>query len=185
MKKTLNLLLILGLISITFTGCSGNDDDTNFLPNILKIGDDEYKLAGGILINKGQDPNTGEGKLYDGHEVNLVLYSEGLTVDTNGESKGVGTTITFAAFSSTGTHLDNTTYTMITAVSPYYVGMFFGRHENINEDALMIQAGSLNVERTNNEYRITFNCKDISGKTVTGSFSGLLLYFTEDKTSTN
>lgn len=183
-------MLVLSLICVTFIRCCEREEDYNpptQETNVLKIGKEEYKLTGGVLINNGQDPSSEEDKLYEGYELNLLLYSEGVTIYPNGEGEGTGTIITFATFSSTDTHLDNATYTMATAVPPYEEGMFFAGYqqdwseEKEDEDALMIRAGSLTVSRRDKEYKITFDCKDINGKTVTGSYAGSLLYFDGDE----
>ncbi|MFW5793493.1 MAG: hypothetical protein ACOCWC_04345 [Bacteroidota bacterium] len=181
------------IVSILFVGCDKDDDNTN-KKNYLKIGDKEYDLSAGILLNYGLDDDN---SWYYGYNNDLLLYSPGLSLieeDDDWDLTGKGHLVYFEMFSNSGNSLNNGDYTF-SSTEPHPIGTFDVGEYIINydpenddyEEEVDIQDGKVSVSKSENEYSITINCTDENGIKITGFYKGTLHYFdcTVDNKSTN
>ena len=189
MKKVEKLLSVIWLVSLLLVSCSIADEHTveieTYTDNYLKVGTVVYELSAGVFENHGADLNN---KTQEGYRTDLMLYSNGLTLQKNEKDSylfsGKGNAILFEMFSSYGKKLDSGEYTFST-IAPYQVKTFGNGHFSINldfdynafhtvdtEDICIIVDGKVGVTRNGDEYTIIIECTCHNGYKVTGYYKG-------------
>ena len=189
MKKVEKLLSVICLVSLLLVSCSIADKHTEeietYTDNFLKVGTVVYELSAGVFENHGADLNN---KTQEGYRTDLMLYSNGLTLQKNENDaylfSGKGNAIHFKMFSSNGKELDNGEY-IFSTTAPYQVKTFDYGHFSINldfdynafhtvesEDICIIVDGKVGVTRNGNEYTIIIECTCHNGYKVTGYYKG-------------
>ena len=176
MKKLLLLILTFSLVA-----CSGGDDDNNgsnssSQSDILSVAGNDYELDGGRLQNFGPGLNA--------VNIDLDLYSAGITpqCEANGWS-GLGHDIYFEMWTSQEGFLDSGTYQINEDYSvfnityaDYALNVDLGVDDWDEVDWVSIASGTVNVERSGNNYTISWDTIDTNGNVVVGSYSGSLSY---------
>lgn len=176
----IKLLAGVLLVSTLFMGCDTDDGGITNKKNYLKIGDSEYELFAGVLVNEGRDEHNNG---YYGFLTGLFLYSAGISIGDDWFS-GKGHLIELYMFSTSGNTLDNGDY-IYSDSEPYQIGTFPEAVYYINIDfesedygtSEYITSGKVSVSKKGNEYSITINCSDSNGEKITGFYKGTLKYF--------
>lgn len=151
--------------------------------NYLKIGDNKFDLAAGILRNYGTN------SAYNfGYNNDILLYSKGLKLEVNEFDiftfSGKGHRIIIDMFSTNGNSLNTGDYVYSSTV-PHPIGTFqdgfylinFDNETNEAEDDGTIAEGKVSVSKIGNEYTITIDCINEENEKVTGFYKGTLRYF--------
>ncbi len=191
MKKILNILLAISLVSVTFYSCNDDDDDdkSSNKDSYLKVEDTEYSLSFGILEYWGEE--TTDGPYY------LDLYLAGgftLTDDDDDYTvEGEGNVIYFELYSSNSTSLtageytyDTTSYEAFTFdYSDYLVN--YNLETDEYDEMGEISSGTIDVSKDGSTYKISIDCMSSDGTAITGYFEGTLDYydFSEEEISSS
>ena len=191
MKKVEKLLSVICLVSLLLVSCSIADKNTEeietYTDNFIKVGTVVYELSAGVFENHGADLDH---KTHEGYHTDLMLYSNGLTLQKNENDpylfSGKGNAIHFKMFSSNGKNLDNGEYTFSTT-APFKVRTFDYGHFAVNldfgyngfqtvdsKDIYTIVDGKVSVTRNGSEYTIIIDCIYQNGYNVTGYYKGEL-----------
>ncbi len=184
MEKLVKLFCGLLLASSLLISCDKDEDDDVSQKNYLKIGETEYVLSKGMYENYGQ--MEWEGWQYDGYNLDLTLFSSGLTNSTDSEGytdlSGSGQVIYFEMFSSKGNEFDSRDYTFSSS-EPYPVGTFdYGEFcisysdDNEVNNWIDISSGKVTISKSGDTYSITIDCKSENGDNIKGFFKGTLQY---------
>jgi hypothetical protein len=179
MKRFAFLLLSLSAIIFIITGCKKDEEETR--KNAVTYNGTEYDLSFGTLENFGKDP------LDPAYNLDLTIYSSGFTLPAGTSNidllTGSGQIIYFELYTSGSTALDSREYVFDASASGNN-GTFDYSILGINFDSSSydgdlheITNGKITVVKNGEEYEITIDCKEASGKTITGFFKGKLLYF--------
>ena len=184
MKKFLTLVIVCSIVLI-----SCKKDDKSSSKNFLKYEGKEFALDKGILENWGKWSVDGD------NNIDLSLLSEGVTlVEINNEidhATGTGHGAQFWMYSTSTTELNSLTYTYDASASEaagtFEYGYFvinYNFETWVGEVDQDIEGGTVEVAKNGTTYKITINCIDEDGKTLTGSFEGALRYYNYDKKKT-
>lgn len=172
MKTLFKLLTALLLMSMGLIGC--DDDDEKLPENYIQIQGKTYELAGGAIINVGQD------EWHKGFNTDLAFYSKGLTVDDEMELTGEGEIVFFEMYSTQGVVLNNAQYEY-SQEEPYEIGTissgeYYYYIEDSEEDDVIheITSGIVSVQVIGDKYTITINCEGSDKEIITGQYSGEL-----------
>ena len=186
MKHLLKMTAGTLVICLAIMACKKDDKKTP--KNYFKIGDKTYAVANASLQNWGMDIDTTDSWVYDGYNVNMSLFSNGLTLETtsNGHLNllGRGQILFFELYSSSGTRLDNGVYTFDTSSGPYQVGTFDYSDYSLSWDATSsnnvwtyVSSGEITINSNGPDYELTIDCIDKHGAKVTGHYAGTFQYF--------
>lgn len=187
MKKLIKLFSALFLVSAFFISCDKENDDNGVAQkNYLKVGEKEYVLSQGLIVNHGQAISD-EYWQHEGYNYVLSLVSSdiAISIDSYGEIEalGSGQIILFELFSSKNNELDSRLY-HFSSTQPYPVGTFdyagFSLNwtgENDESYWFEITSGKVTVDKSEKDYSITIDCKSKNGESVTGFFKGSLPFF--------
>ena len=163
-------MLILG---IALTSCSKDKDKPK--PSEFTYENVKYELDHGFLLYEEQvDSNS--------HLFTLSLLSQGIIFDTINEGMGIGDLVTFEVFSSSTTELNSGTYMSAGTSAPgtFEFGAFVINANFSNEtfDKIgYIDSGYIDIDKSGDKYKITFDCFDRHDKSVKGYYEGSLEYF--------
>jgi hypothetical protein len=168
MKKLYLLLLAL----VVLASCK-KDEDEGPSSNVKYEGK-TYALAKAYIENYGEWDDG----LYN---FDLTLASESVTVTEN-DASGVGNIAYFEMLSSSPTELAAGTYTYSASFSTAntfatgFVGLDFDI-ANLTGTILSLVGGTVEVKKDGANYTITFNGVLATGKTVTGTYKGTLIFY--------
>jgi hypothetical protein len=178
MKKYAVLILFLSILTLILVGCKKDEEEPK--KNAVSFNGVEYDLSFGTLENFGKDP------LDPAYNVDLTLYSSGFTLPASGNLDlltGAGEIIYFELFTSGSTALDSRDY-VFDATASGNNGTFDYSILGVNFNASFydgdlyeITQGKISVDKSGDEYEITIDCKEASGKAITGDFKGKLYYY--------
>jgi hypothetical protein len=121
------------------------------------------------------------------YNMDLTFLSSGLIVhESDGEIdslSGIGNVLYFEIFTSDSNSLDSRTYNF-DPEQTYEAGTFdngiVGMNLNVltfEGDYFPVVSGSIEVNKNGDEYEVSINCKNGTGKTITGYFKGTLKYY--------
>jgi len=188
MKIGKKILTVILLSLIIFAGCKKDKKESSF-NNYIKYDGKTYPIDQGVIENFGRWDED------EGYNLDLYILSNGITLqESGGEITGVtgnGHVIYFEMFSNSPTQLDNGNYNY--DEWSWEAGTFDYGWISLNYDAALddseidqdIEGGTVTVSKTGDIYKITINCTDEDGKSVTGYFEGTLKYYdSSDKKST-
>ncbi|MEA3446426.1 MAG: hypothetical protein U9R19_17060 [Bacteroidota bacterium] len=172
--KTLVLIVIAGSL-LVLSSC--NKDDDNDPKTYLKYDNEELSLKSGYLENYGQDST------WSGFNVDLTLYSTGVTIhEIAGELdsiSGFGMLVYFEIYTSNGVGLDSRDFVYDVnetgAIGTFDLGVIANDIEDLT--GFLIEDGVVNVKKDGNNYEITINCTDENGKEISGYYKGELKYY--------
>ena len=176
MKKLLLLIFTFSLVA-----CSGGDDDNNGSNNssqsdVLSVSGTDYELDSGNLTNYGPDSST------NAVNIDLDLMGGGIFSACNDVWTGQGQDIYFEMWTSEEEFLDSGTYQIngeyslfSISYADYALGINFDEDDS-EWDWVTIESGSVNVERSGDNYTISWDTIDENGNVVAGSYSGTLSY---------
>ncbi|MDC0571541.1 hypothetical protein OAO52_06555 [Flavobacteriaceae bacterium] len=171
MKKIILLVAV-----ITIYSCSGGDDNNSNSINKLIVDGVEYPLESGTLLNYGS-----EGGIYN---IDLDIQSPGIVVSdcTENSAIGQGQNIYFEMWTSEPDFLDSMTYSIVDeeflevgniTTSDYILNYDSDLQEN---NWTIISSGSVDVQKSGNNYTISWNLTGALGEVITGNYSGTLMY---------
>ena len=173
------LLCVFLLAGLVLTGCKDKEEVDP--ANTLSYDGTSYDLSKGILLDFGQ-LGTGQG-----HNIDLYLMSSGLTVHEKGgmpdSASGKGELVFFEMFSPVANNLGVGTYNFDALQSAAASTFDFGEtlvnanYQTGTGDVYRIVSGKVVVEKANDIYTITFDCKDNLGKPIKGFYKGTLKYY--------
>ena len=183
MKKLLLLIFTFSLVA-----CSGGDDNngsnSSSQSNVLSIDGTDYQLEDGLLDDFGQWGAS------DAVNIDLELISFEYEFDCNGdedESSIVdGQSIYFEMWTSQQGYLDSGTYEIEVQnndnnYSPFNISYSdYALNQNDEMSYINIDSGTVIVERSGNNYTISWDTIDENGNVVAGSYSGTLQYCVSD-----
>ncbi len=151
--------------------------------NYIQYNNKQYDLSQGIMLpGDSLDKSTEVGTI--GHSINLLLMSSGFTIhESNGmvdSISGKGTAIVFEVYSNSSDKIDDGQY-VFDSLSFAQPGTFDYADAVFDYDILTeegteveMNAGTLTVKKSGNDYEFTFDCKAYDGKTVTGYYKGVV-----------
>jgi hypothetical protein len=176
MRNLLKLFIGLAIISVFAVSCTKDD----VKKNIFKVGNTEYGLNSGHLLNYGVSGN--------GYNLDLRLYSEGLNLQEEGDgymaAVGAGKLVYLWLTTSTANSLDAGVYNY--SSTPGIVGTFRSGYYNLSYNHVLdaddwnsantvdIATGSITVSKNSGEYEITIDCTDENGNVITGYYKGAI-----------
>jgi hypothetical protein len=180
MKKNLNGLWILIALSTIIGGCKKDSKDED-RSNAINYEGQEYSLSSGYLEYYGKVAAR------ESYNMDLTFLSSGLKIhETNGEIDsvyGIGNVLYFEIFTSDSNSLESRTYNF-DPEETYAPGTFDNGVVGLDLNVLTfdgvyfpVVSGTVKVERNGDEYEVTVNCKNGTGKTITGYFKGPLKYY--------
>jgi hypothetical protein len=180
MKKILKVLGLLLAFAIMLSGCK-KDNNNEVSSNSIKYDGQEYALSTGYLEYYGKV--TGK----PSYNMDLTIISSGLKVhELNGEIdsvSGIGNVLYFEVFTSDSSYLDSRTYNFDPQAT-HEAGTFDNGIAGLNLNVVTFEgeyfpfvSGSFKINKTGDEYEVSVNCKNGTGKTVTGYFKGPLKYY--------
>lgn len=182
MKIERKILTITLLSLIIFAGCK-KESKVNTSDNYIKYNNQTYQ------IDKGVIENWGKGDFDEGYNIDLTLFSDGLTpVEIGGmitSASGNGHVIYFEMFTNSSTQLDNGTYDYDWSyeAGTFDYGWILINYNGDLDDAEIdqdIEDGTVTINKSGDTYEITINCTDEDGKSVTGYYKGTLKYYDYD-----
>jgi hypothetical protein len=180
MKRNLKAIWVLMAFAIMPNGCKkdSKNEDRN---NGINYQGQEYALSKGYLEYYGKV----SGK--ESYNMDLSIVSSGLSVhETNGEIDsvyGIGNVLYFEIFTSDSSFLDSRTYTF-DPQKTYEPGTFDNGVVGLNlnlatfeGDYFPVVSGTVKINKNGDEYEVSVDCKNGTGKTITGYYKGTLNYY--------
>jgi hypothetical protein len=180
MKNTF-IFLLLALVAAGLSACK----DKEVIPDSNMIYDGkEYELSNGLLIDYGIfSSNEGSGQ-------ELFLSSSGVKIREKGGKidsiYGAGHAILFQLFSGKEGELTPGEYHFNYTPGPFKSGAFIYSYAVFDADFVKLSSrryemikGDVTVGRSGENYIISFDCVETSGKHVTGYFRGPLNIYDE------
>ena len=181
MKNFLKILWIAPLLLMF--NCGDDDDDSTpvnpLADNVLTVGNVSYDLEWGSILNYGEF-EEGSGII----NLDLELWSNGIESESDCDLSGEGQGIYFEMFTSNETSLDDGTYTY--SMDPELGTWDYGDYilnldvseddTDIENNWIMINSGSVTIDKTGSNYNISWDLVDGDGVSITGNFSGSLNY---------
>jgi hypothetical protein len=180
MKEIMKGLRLLLAFTIVLSGCKKDSNDET-RSNAINYEGLEYSLSKGFLEYYGKVSDK------ESYNMDLTLISSGLIVyELNGEIdsvSGIGNVLYFEVFTSDSGFLDSRTYTF-DPLKTYEPGTFDNGVVGLNLNVLTFEgeyfpivSGSFKINKKGDEYEFSVNCKNGTGKTITGYFKGTLKYY--------
>ena len=183
MKKFLLLIFPFSLVA-----CSGGDDNngsnSSSQSNVFSVGGTEYQLEDGALVDFGQWGAS------DAVNIDLELISFEYDINCFNEvdesSIPDGQSIYFEMWTSQGSYLSSGTYEIVVPnvddnYSPFNISYSdYALNQNDEMSYINIDSGTVIVERSGNNYTISWDTIDENGNVVAGSYSGTLQYCVSD-----
>ena len=191
MKKILLLIFTFSLVA-----CSGGDDDNvNPLLNdpnnpsqadVLSIDGTDYQLEDGWLVDFGQWGAS------NAVNIDLELISFEYEFDCNeGEDEDEssitdGQSIYFEMWTSQQGYLDSGTYEIVVQNNnndyyPFNISYSdYALNQNDETSYINIDSGTVIVERSGNNYTVSWDTIDSNGNVVAGSYNGILQFCVAD-----
>ena len=189
MKKILLLIFTFSLLA-----CSGGDDDNvNPLLNdpnspsqadVLSVDGTDYQLEDGWLVDFGQWGAS------DAVNIDLELISFEFDIDCNEEEDESsiidGQSIYFEMWTSQQGYLDSGTYEIVVQnndnnYSPFNISYSdYALNQNDETSYINIDSGTVIVERSGNNYTVSWDTIDSNGNVVAGSYNGILQFCVAD-----
>lgn len=177
MKAKLKYLSCLLLLVVIVISCGKDKDDGSTPTNYLKVDGEYYELS------YGYQEDWGTGDYYAGNNVDVVLISDGITIDFDTyDVTGVGNVIYFEFFTAGDTGIGAGEYVYADS-EPYATGTFDDGEYLVNfdvateeaEDSGYFTGGTITVKRSGSVYEIAIDAIDSSGKKITGYYKGPLI----------
>lgn len=178
--KTLKSILILAFVACTLFSCdsdddSGSDVSGNGIGSFTYDGND-FSLNKGSLINYGGSGNS--------FNFDITLVSPSVSFDQFGDFNGTGDVIYFELWTDQQSGLKSGTYNFDSSSRSDFtftiadVGVSCNENGNCTfEDAAM--SGSVTINRSGNNYDISFNFTTNTGEVITGNYDGSLRSFSD------
>ncbi|TVR43773.1 MAG: hypothetical protein EA394_00825 [Bacteroidia bacterium] len=177
--KKWTLLLALLVSPFFFAACSDDDDNNNGMSNHFTYDGNTYSLAGGIMLNFGQQWD------HDTYNMDLFLHSDGLAFDPSvPRFTGTGDGVAIEFFSPGEDELVPGTYTFDPddTAEPFTIGTLAEivlDFDAATEEGTFIEivGGNVEVSKSGSNYQITLNLVAEDGNEVTGYYSGSFTWF--------
>lgn len=160
MKK----IIILFITALTFFSCSSNDEIVSS-ENKITINNKDYNIS---IFSMGN---------ISGNNFYIELMADSYF------ERGEGFYFSFSMYNSNGENLDDGVYTFNHSFSrenetfhdgEYFVGNNQFTSNNFEEIEGEIVSGTVVIEKNNNNYKITIDCINQDGISVTGIYDGNL-----------
>ena len=186
MNKTFKLFVILFVSTIVFTQCKKDEKpttDPNAVTGSFSVGSTSYNFKGAFGDKYGLDTSISAG-----YNIDLILYSEGLTVVFSGGAPdsvyGQGSSIYLETFTSNENSLADGTYAY-SDTEPHplftysdYSDVGSGDYTTFNITNQSITGGTYTISTLSDGRRnISFNLNLDNGQKITGNFSGPISYY--------
>ncbi len=177
------------LLSTAFYSCKDDDDDTS---NYFTVGDATYDLNYGLIENNGQADSDGS------YNTDLSFYSQEFTdEDGDGQYDNISDVdmLYFKLYSTTGTALDEGTYTYdaeSTEAGTYDTGEYiinysfdYSTYTSTYDNLGLITSGDITISKDGDTYTIEIDCTSYSGSSITGYYKGSLDYEDYDSSTSS
>lgn len=185
MKKLLLLFFALSLFT-----CSGGDDDNdndNNSPSqsdVLSVAGTDYQLEDGLLVDYGQWGASDAVNI----DLELISYEFDINCNEEGDESAIldGQIIYFQMWTSQQGYLDSGTYEIVVQnnnidYSPFNISYSdYALNQNVESSYSNIDSGTVIVERSGNNYTISWDTIDSNGNVVAGSYNGILQFCVAD-----
>lgn len=174
--KIRNLLAIAVLtVSIVTVGCKKDEKESG--SNIgasagsITVGSNTYKLSGAV----GYD--YGASGWHDGYNIDLIVYSEGVTVVGDTAFTGTGALIYLESFSNLASDLAPGTYSFNDDQYPVFSFSdasltYQGNVQDLSGTRLETTGGTYALSKDGSTYTIVFNLDLENGSKATGTYTG-------------
>lgn len=164
------MALAIGLS--VFLSCSESVEDGPQILNEMEVNGQTYALGGGILVD-WKEVNNGSAD-YD-----LVLYSEGIVINQEGQPENAGSFILFDLNSYSANGFEGGTFTFDNERKPGTIsGAFlvtdFNGDPNSTPNAIYLASGTVDVTLNGAVYTVNFTATTIDGAAVSGTYIGEL-----------
>jgi hypothetical protein len=182
MKAFSKVLLVLLLLSTAFSGCKKDEEDIE-TSGYFEVNGETYELNSGMLEHFGEDD------WYDGYNVDMTLFSPGLTVNNSIVPfvEGEGDALVFEMISEQKGTLAEGVYEfiefedegVIPAESFYFGGYVLGavaETQGVDVEQFFME-GTVTVKKSGKIYTIDIDCTDFFGNKLTGHIKGPLKYY--------
>jgi hypothetical protein len=174
MKRLFKLFVVFVALGSVVTGCKKDDADSS-LKNYFKIGDTQYELSAGAIL--GWEETMAKGVF----DVELKLYSSGITMTSAIKATGKSNALCFQTYSSQLNDLPDGSYSY-GLESNQKAGVFWAADALINFDAstdnsekdIAFKTGTVTISKSGTDYTITIAGTSASGETITGYYKGTL-----------
>lgn len=157
MKRIFKLLSLLIITSIVFVFISCNDEENYPSEGYFKIGDYVYSVNEATLEDVGYEEWT---KLY---QMRLKMVNT-----THSEPRSINVLF----YTDVNTYLPSAEYTPYLMDENYKDKFKRGAWEIDGEEGGVFLSGKIKSSKSNDIYKITIDCKDINGISVTGVYDG-------------
>ena len=183
MKKLLLLILTFSLVA-----CSGDDDGNSSYStsqsNVLSIDGTDYQLEDGWLVDFGQWGASDAVNI----DLELISYEFDINCNEEGDESAIldGQIIYFEMWTSQQGYLDSGTYEIVVQnnnnnYSPFNISYSdYALNQNDETSYINIDSGTVIVERSGNNYTISWDTIDSNGNVVAGSYNGILQFCVAD-----
>ena len=170
------------LISAMLFSCEKKDNEPSDGSGNLKIGNQSYSLTSGTIWNYGEDDSFDEN--YEGYELSLSLYSNGLSENGWDNYVGSGLYLTCEIYSASRDAFVEEEYEFRSYIlNSFPAGTFtysgYGRFNDSDENDYSwndITAGTITINKEGDTYTVSINCANASGEEVSGTYTGKLSY---------
>ncbi|MCE7990321.1 MAG: hypothetical protein HEP71_00015 [Roseivirga sp.] len=171
-SKVYRPLMALAIGLSIFLSCSKSVEDGPQILSEMEINGQTYGLGGGILID-WEEVNNGSAD-YD-----LVLYSEGIVINQEGQPENAGSFILFDLNSYAPASFEGGTFTFSNERQPGTIsGAFlvtdYSGDPNSIPNAIYIASGNVDVTLNGGLYTVNFTLTTIDGDAVSGTYIGEL-----------
>lgn len=181
MKKAHTIRVILAILftALSIASCDNNDPIPDWpIPNEVVYRDQIFELSHGIVKDWQQVNNNAA-------DYDIALFSEGITINDEGQPENEGTIIYFNLNSYSANVLEDGKYVWSAEKIPGTVTesalvVDFSDASSIPHPGVKMREVTLHIKQNNGEFTINFILKTEDDETVTGSYVGPLTLLTED-----
>lgn len=170
--KVFRPIMALAICLSIFLSCSESVEDGPQILSEMEVNGQTYSLGGGILVD-WKEVNNGAAD-YD-----LVLYTEGIVINQEGQPENAGAFILFDINSYSANGFEGGTFTFNTerkpgAISGGYLVTDYDGNPNATPNAIYIASGTVDVNLNGDSYNVSFSASTIDGDSVNGRYVGEL-----------
>ncbi len=171
-SKVFRPIMAIAIGLSIFLSCSESVEDGPQILSEMEVNGQTYALGGGILVD-WQEVNNGAAD-YD-----LVLYSEGIVINQEGQPENAGAFILFDINSYSASGFEGGTFTFDTerkpgAISGGYVVTDYDGNPNATPNAIYIASGTVSVNLNGGSYNVSFSATTLDGGAINGNYVGEL-----------
>ncbi len=178
MHTGLKFIYLAAFCSVLLVSCKKFDNEGEGKPNKNKITflGKEYKLTGAVAINFGKDDDTTSGFNYQGYNLDLFLFTEGITnVNAFSQATGSGQLLNMDLYASADTLTEgaftvNQSLKVGTTDETYLIPVLNGKYDY--NAAPEFNQGDFTVKQSGTTYTIEGILENSSGEKLEFFYQG-------------